>query len=87
MDIKFNFKVLSVTGEKDSKCYVVQCSSQKSRRVIKAHYDGSVYIPDYQQQLAAMPELNRTLLDIQLASFILKKENAKYSKFYIGACY
>ncbi|MCM3152249.1 hypothetical protein V8V54_07680 [Priestia megaterium] len=77
MDIKFNFKVLSVTEEKDSKCYVVQCSYQKSRRVIKAHYDGSVYIPDYQQQLAAMPDLDRTILDIQLASFILKKEKRK----------
>jgi len=77
MDIKFNFKVLSVIEEKDSKCYVVQCSYQKSKRVIKALYDGSVYIPDYQQQLAAMPDLDRTILDIQLASFILKKEKRK----------
>ncbi|MFP7735492.1 hypothetical protein ACLHDF_19135 [Priestia aryabhattai] len=77
MDIRFNFKVLSVIEEQGFKCYVVQCSSQKFRRIIKAHYDGSVYIPDYQQQLAAMPELNRTVLDIQLASFILKKEKRK----------
>jgi hypothetical protein len=77
MDIKFDFKVLNIIEEKESKCYVVQCSSHKFRRVIKAHYDGSVYIPDYQQQLAAMPDLNRTVLDIQLASFILKKEKRK----------
>ncbi|MEW4239773.1 hypothetical protein Q0N51_12425 [Priestia megaterium] len=77
MDIKFNFKVLSVIKEKDSKCYVVQCSFHKFKRVIKARYDRSVYIPDCQQQLAAMPDLNRTVLDIQLASFILKKEKRK----------
>lgn len=77
MDIKFDFKILNIIQEKDSICYVVQCSSHKFRRVIKAHYDGSVYIPDYQQQLAAMPHLNRTVLDIQLASFILKNEKRK----------
>lgn len=77
MDIRFNFKVLSIIEEEWFKCYVVQCSSEKFKRIIKARYDGSVYIPDYQQQLAAMPELNRTILDIQLASFILKKEKRK----------
>lgn len=77
MDIKFDFKVLNIIEEKDSKCYVVQCSFHKFRRIIKAHYDGSVYIPDYRQQLATMSDLNRTVLDIQLASFILKKEKCK----------
>lgn len=77
MDIRFDFKVLNIIEEKGSKCYVVQCSFQKFKRIIKARYDGSVYIPDYQQQLAAMPDLDRTVLDIQLASFILKKEKRK----------
>lgn len=77
MNIKFDFKVLNIVEEKDYKCYVVRCSFQKFRRVVKAHYDGSVYIPDYHQQLAAMADLDRTVLDIQLASFILKKEKPK----------
>ncbi|WP_165351734.1 hypothetical protein [Priestia megaterium] len=46
-------------------------------KIQAAHYDGSVYIPDYHQQLAAMADLDRTVLDIQLASFILKKEKPK----------
>ncbi|MBE5101510.1 hypothetical protein [Priestia aryabhattai] len=79
MDRQFTFKVLSVTEEYGFSSYIVQCSAQKFKRIIKAHYDrsGSVYIPDYQQQLAAMSDLDRTVLDIQLASFIIKKEKRK----------
>ncbi|MDO6849209.1 hypothetical protein Q4S57_14710 [Priestia megaterium] len=78
MGIKFDFKVLNFIEEKDYTCYVVQCSSHKFGRIIKAHYDGSVYIPNYQQQLAAMPDLDRTFLDIQLAIFILQRENGNF---------
>jgi len=77
MKIKFDFKVLNVIEENGVKCYIVQCSSENFRRVIKVQYDGSVYIPDYHQQFWDIPALNRTFIDIQLADFIMKIEKSK----------
>jgi len=75
MKIQFDFKVLNVVEENGVKSYIVQCSSENFRRVIKAQYDGSVYIPDYHQQLWDIQSHERTALDIGLASFIIKNEN------------
>ncbi|QTL51784.1 hypothetical protein [Priestia aryabhattai] len=74
MKIQFDFKVLNVVEENGVKSYIVQCSSENFRRVIKAQYDGSVYIPDYHQQLRDIQSHERTVLDIGLASFIIKNE-------------
>ncbi|MGR6338296.1 hypothetical protein ACU5CE_10625 [Priestia megaterium] len=75
MKIQFDFKVLNVVEENGVKSYIVQCSSENFRRVIKAQYDGSVYIPDYHQRLWDIQSHERTVLDIGLASFIIKNEN------------
>jgi hypothetical protein len=77
MKIQFDFKVLNIIEEKGVKCYTVQCSREKFKRIIKARYDGSVYIPDYNQQLWNIPALHRTFIDIELASFIMKTERRK----------
>ncbi len=77
MKVKFDFKILNVIEENSVKSYSVQCSSENFRRVIKARYDGSVYIPDYHQQLWNIPSHERTFLDIQLADFIIKNEKRK----------
>lgn len=77
MKIQFDFKVLNVVEENGVKSYIVQCSSENFRRVIKAQYDGSVYIPDYHQQLWDIQSHERTVLDIGLADFIIKNEQRK----------
>lgn len=74
MKIQFDFKVLNVIEKNGVKSYIVQCSSGKFRLIIKANYDGSVYIPDYNQQLWNISPLTRTFLDIELANFIMKIE-------------
>ncbi|MBU3569255.1 hypothetical protein IUK39_03560 [Priestia aryabhattai] len=77
MRIQFDFKVLNVIEKNGTKHYILQCSSDRFRRVIKAQYDGTPYIPDYHQQLSDIPALLRTFLDIQLADFIIKNEKIK----------
>jgi len=77
MKTKFDFKVLNVIGKNGIKHYILQCSSDRFRRVVKAQYDGTPYIPDYYQQLSDVPPLERTFLDIQLADFIIKVEKGE----------
>ncbi|AVX08337.1 hypothetical protein ABET11_13005 [Priestia megaterium] len=77
MRIQLDFKVLNVIVENGIKSYIVQCLGENFRRVIKAQYDGSVYIPDYHQQFWDIPALNRTFIDIELANFIMKIEKSE----------
>jgi uncharacterized membrane-anchored protein len=77
MKIQFEFKVLNVIEENGVKCYTLQCSSGEFRRIIKARYDESVYIPDYNQQLWNISVLHQTFIEIELASFIMKTERRK----------